>query len=169
MLSGHFGRSIRKERQARRLSQAGLASAARVSRSVLSGLERGGLRPVQTDVLDRIFAALGVSPYPAPPDALEERRCAREEQRRRLDARRIRHLRLAAELAGGAPGTKARIAEARRRVELWQANRTCSQTYIERWSALLALSPRELGRRMVSLGEWEDALYQNTPWTFAWS
>lgn len=169
MLSHHYGTLVRQERLACRLTQAQLASAARVSRTVLSGLERGGARPVQTDVLDRIFAALHVNPVPAQPDGLDERRRARVEQQRRLDAQRIRHLRLAAGIAGGAPGTRERIAEAKQRVGLWKANRTCSPLYIERWSALLALAPRELGRRMAGLGEWEDALFQNTPWTFAWS
>ena len=33
----------------------------------------------------------------------------------------------------------------------------------------LALPPRKLAQAMVSLGEWEDALFQNSPWSWAWN
>ena len=61
MLAVQFGDLIRKERLAKGLKQAELASAAGVSRTILSRLEQGKPRPVQTDVLDRILQALGVN------------------------------------------------------------------------------------------------------------
>ena len=33
----------------------------------------------------------------------------------------------------------------------------------------LRLPPRKLGKAMTSLGEWEDALLQNSPWSWAWN
>ena len=62
MLSAQFGDLIRKERLAKGLKQAELAHAARVSRTIVSGLEQGKARPVQTDVLDRILGALDLRP-----------------------------------------------------------------------------------------------------------
>ncbi|OGA03990.1 MAG: hypothetical protein A3H35_00975 [Betaproteobacteria bacterium RIFCSPLOWO2_02_FULL_62_17] len=173
MLSRHYGSLIRKERLARGLTQTAVASTARVSRTILSQLEQGKPHPVQTDVLDRIFQALGIDPTagdPGPGAAaiLEERRRARLEHQLKLERQRVRHLRLAAELTANPKKARQQIAAAKNRVGLWARNRTCSPLYIKRWTELLALSPGELARRMASLGEWEDALFQNTPWSSEW-
>ena len=61
------------------------------------------------------------------------------------------------------------MAKARNRVELWRSKKTCSPLYVKRWSEMLALPPGKLARRMASLGEWEDALFQNSPWSWAWT
>lgn len=174
MLSTYFGDLIRKERAAKGLTQTEIASRAKVSRSILSRLEQGSPRPVQTDVLDRIFQVLGIDPTGASSqgaaDALiVERQRARLEHRLQLDQQRIRHLRLAAKIAGDPKRAKRLIAGAKRVVELWARNKTCSPYYIRRWSSLLALPPRELAAKMAALGEWEDALFQNTPWSSAWT
>ena len=169
MLAAQFGGLIKKERLAKGLTQAELASAARVSRTILSRLEQGKPRPVQTDVLDRILQALDVKPQLAGDLIMEDRRRARLEQRAALERRRNRHLRLAVELASNRKSARNLIAQARSVVELWRRNKTCSPFYVKRWSSLLALSPGELARRMASLGEWEDALFQNTPWSWAWT
>ena len=76
---------------------------------------------------------------------------------------------LALRLAGDRAAARKLIARAREVVELWRLNKTCSPLYIKRWSALLALPPVELAKAMASLGEWENALFQNTPWSWAWS
>ena len=81
----------------------------------------------------------------------------------------MRPLRLAVELAQDGPAASAMVARARERVALWRANRSCSPYYIERWSSLLALPPRGIAREMSSLGEWENALFQNSPWSWAWT
>ena len=169
MLAVQLGGLIRKERLAKGLTQADLASAARVSRTVLSRLEQGKPRPVQTDVLDRILQALDVKPRLAADSTIENRQRARLEHQARLEQQRNRHLRLAVELANNPRHARDLIAKARSVAELWRRNRTCSPLYIKRWSALLALSPGELARQMASLGDWEDALFQNTPWSWAWT
>lgn len=169
MLAVQIGGLIRKERLAKGLKQAELASAARVSRTVLSRLEQGKPRPAQTDVLDRILQALGITPRFAADSIIEDRRRARLEHQAKLEQQRNRHLRLAVELANNPRHARDLIARARSVAELWRRNRTCSPFYIKRWSTLLALPPGELARQMASLGDWEDALFQNTPWSWAWT
>ena len=169
MLSAQFGALVRRGRLAKGLRQSELARAAGVSRTVVSRLEQGKRRPVQTDVLDRLFQALELDPRLEAASPGDERRRARAEHQARLERQRSRHLRLAVEIALDRRGAAGRIARAKRMVELWRRNRTCSPVYIKRWYALLALPPGELAQRMSALGEWEDALFQNTPWSFAWS
>jgi transcriptional regulator with XRE-family HTH domain len=169
MLAVQFGGLIKKGRMAKGLKQSELARAADVSRTVLSKLEQGKPRPVQTDVLDRILHALELAPQWVADSALEDRRRVRLEQQARIERQRSRHLRLAVDLASDAASARNLIAKARDRVELWRRNKTCSPLYIKRWSEMLALPPGKLARRMASLGEWEDALFQNSPWSWAWT
>ncbi|MDP2809525.1 MAG: XRE family transcriptional regulator [Rhodocyclaceae bacterium] len=169
MLAGQFGNLIKSQRRVKDVKQVELARRARVSRTVLSRLEQGEPRPVRTDVLDRIFEALEISPRLAMNVELDERRRARLEQQVALEQQRNRHLRLAIDLATRPDQAAERIAKARMVVELWRSKGTCSPLYVERWLALLALPAGELARCMGSLGEWEDALFQNTPWSWAWT
>ncbi|NDP41277.1 MAG: helix-turn-helix transcriptional regulator [Aromatoleum sp.] len=170
MLAEDFGTLVKEQRTLKRLKQADLARAANVSRTVLSRLEQGNARAVQTDVLDRLFAVLELSPRMvdrAAPD--HARKHARLEQHWKREVQRTRHFRLAIELAHDERAAVAMIAKARERVELWRNKGSCSPYYIERWSQLLALPPRTLAKEMALLGEWEDALFQNSPWSWAWN
>lgn len=169
MLAVEFGVLIRNGRTAKGLTQAELARIAKVSRTVLSRLEQGKPRPVQTDVLDRILHVLECTPQIATVSALDDRRRARMDHQARLDRQRSRHLRLAIDLASNPPGARRLIAKAKDRVALWRRNKTCSPFYIRRWSAMLALPPRQLARQMASLGEWEDAIFMNSPWSWVWT
>jgi transcriptional regulator with XRE-family HTH domain len=170
MLAAQFGNLVRAQRTVKGLTQADLARAAKVSRTILSRLERGSALVVQTDVLDRIFEVLEVSPKIVDRSAPDEaRQQARLEQQQKLEQQRSRHLRLVIKLADDAQAAARMIAKARERVELWRRKGTCSPYYIERWSRLLRLGPRKLAREMASLGEWEDAMFQNSPWSWAWS
>jgi transcriptional regulator with XRE-family HTH domain len=170
MLAAQFGNLVRAQRAVKGLTQADLARAAKVSRTILSRLERGSALVVQTDVLDRIFEVLEVSPKIVDRSAPDEaRQQARLEQQQKLEQQRSRHLRLVIKLADDAQVAARMIAKARERVELWRRKGTCSPYYIERWSRLLRLGPRKLAKEMASLGEWEDAMFQNSPWSWAWS
>ena len=170
MLAAQFGNLVRAQRTVKGLTQADLARAAKVSRTILSRLERGSALVVQTDVLDRIFEVLEVSPKIVDRSAPDEaRQQARLEQQQKLEQQRSRHLRLVIKLADDAQVAARMIAKARERVELWRRKGTCSPYYIERWSRLLRLGPRKLAKEMASLGEWEDAMFQNSPWSWAWS
>jgi DNA-binding Xre family transcriptional regulator len=166
MLAEQFGILIRDRRSQEELKQVDLARDANVSRTVLSRLEKGHTQAVQTDVLDRICRALGLNPMiveRSSPNAA--RKVARLELENRLAQRRIRHYQLAIQLATNNKTNGSMIESARRRVELWRTNETCSPYYIERWAQLLGLPPKELALAMSSLGEWEDALFQNSPWS----
>lgn len=170
MIAYQSGSLLKELRGRRGLSQAELAASAQVSRTVVSRLEQGKARAVQTDILDRIFRAVGVDlALVVAPGPGDERRIARLEQQRKLDENRCRHLRLALRLSAGDDTAIALVGRARATVDLWKRNRTCSPHYIERWSRLLELPPRRLAQDMAALGEWENALFQNSPWSRAWS
>lgn len=161
---------VRSRRHELNLSQQQLAKLAAVSRTTLSHVEQGKASHVQMDVLERILRALDLAPRLSAGSAPEHNRlAARMAHRERLHAQRERHLRLAVELAADPRAARGKIARAKEVVELWHRNRSCSPHYIKRWTQLLALPPSQLARRLASLGEWEDAMFQNTPWSWAWT
>jgi transcriptional regulator with XRE-family HTH domain len=168
MIAEQCGRLIRDARSRRGWKQEELASKAQVSRAVLSRLEQGKPKAVQSDTLDKLLAALEVRPQIGQSSGDVSRKIARLEQEITRRERKERHLRLAINLVTE-PAAAAKVAKARQRVQLWRRNRSCSPFYIDRWSRLLALPPRKLAQEMASLGEWEDALFQNSPWSWAWS
>ena len=170
MLAEQFGNLVKDQRIRKGLKQADLARSANVSRSVVSRLEQGKASAVQTDILDRLFKVLEMTPRVvnrASPD--DARKQARLEHEKKLERQRSRHLRLAIDLADDGRAVKGMIAKARERVELWRRKGSCSPYYIQRWSQLLDLPPRKMAKAMASLGDWEDALFHNTPWSWAWN
>lgn len=167
MLAQLAGEMVRGHRVAKGLSQAQLARNAGVSRTVLSRLEQGKARAVQTDILDRLFEALGVKPMVLSAAASDDRKRARMEQQHRLDQARSRHLRLALDLANDGRATVPLISKARERVDLWRQEQICSAYYIDRWARVLDLPPRGIAKEMASFGDWEDAMFQNSPWPWA--
>jgi len=169
MLAEQCGKLIKEARVRKGLKQEDLAKKAQVSRAVLSRLEQGKPKPVQSDTLDRLLAALEVSPQIGQSSAEVPRKMARLEQELRRRKQRERHLRLAIDLGDDESSAAAKVAKARQRVELWRSNQSCSPFYIDRWSQLLALPPRKMAREMSSLGEWEDAMFENSPWSWAWT
>ncbi len=169
MLAARFGELIKAHRVDRHLKQEELARLAGVSRTTLSRLEQGKAPHVQTDVIDRILDSLGIAPLIGVAQPAQERVLARLEQQARLLARRERHMRLMLELASDPSAAAEKIARARDMVALWRQNRTCSAFYIDRWQALLALPVAGMAQAMLALGEWEDALLQNSPWSWAWN
>lgn len=169
MLAQQYGKLIKEARLRKGLKQQDLAEKAQVSRAVLSRLEQGKSKPVQSDTLDRLLAALDVRPQIDPSSGEALRNLARLEQEIKRLERKERHLRLALRLAEDESAAAALVARARQRVDLWRRNRSCSPFYIDRWSRVLALPPREIAKEMSSLGEWEDAMLQNSPWSRAWT
>lgn len=170
MLAEQYGKIIREKRSLAGLKQEELAARAKVSRAVVSELERGKRKAVQTDTVERLFAVLGVQPQVLQqPDRDSPRKLARLQQELKLGEQRERHLRLAFALSEDEQAAAQKVAKARERVELWRQKKSCSQFYIDRWSQLLALPPRQLAREMHHLGDWEAALFQNSPWPQAWT
>ena len=169
MLAEQYGKLIKAARARKGLKQEDVANKAQVSRAVLSRLEQGKAQAVQSDTLDRVLAALGVSPQISESSGDLPRKMARLEQELRRREQKERHLRLAISLGDDESGAIAKVAKARQRVELWRSNQSCSPFYVDRWSQLLALPPRKMAKEMSSLGEWEDAMFQNSPWSWAWT
>lgn len=168
MLAEQYGKLIKEARVQKGLKQEDLANKARVSRAVLSRIEQGKPKAVQSDTLDRLLAALELSPQVGQSSHdFPRKKMARLEQELRRREQRERHLRLAISLGDDDSSAAAKVAKARQRVELWRSNQSCSQFYIDRWSQLLALPPRKMAKEMSSLGDWEDAMFQNSPWSWA--
>lgn len=89
-----------------------------------------------------------------------------EEEVKRLK-RRERHLRLAVRIATDEAAAADLAAKARQRVDLWRRNELCSSQYIEGWSEVLASPRQEIAKKMISFGDREDAMFQNSP--FPWT
>ncbi len=168
MLSRDLGRELKARRSELGIAQERLCREAKVSRAVLSRLESQRGEPVQTDVVDRLLGALGAKVTIRLEDAAGP---SEERLRHRLRQAELRerHLRLALDLAGDPSLGRALVARARDRVDLWERNRTCSPDYVRRWRKTLSGAPGEVARAMASFGEWENAMFQNTPWSFAWT
>ena len=162
---------IKSRRIALGLSQVMLAQRASVSRTTLSRLESGAEASTQIDVIERILGALALSPrveWTTPvPDA--EKRMARLHEQIRMQEIHEKHWRLALDLATRPREMKSQVKAARTQVALWEKNRTCSPRYIRRWSEILSLPLPEMARAMTELGNWTNAMFQNSPWSGAWS
>jgi PHD/YefM family antitoxin component YafN of YafNO toxin-antitoxin module len=102
-------------------------------------------------------------------DAQEARRSARRLARAQQDLverdRLIKHQQLAIDLlTQPASERSALIRRARAVVDQWRARGLCSVDYIDRWSRLLALPPRELAQALAGDADgWGTALRQNSP------
>lgn len=174
MLTKEIAPTLKSRRLALGLSQAELALRAGVSRTTLSRLEHGVDAPVQTDVLERVLHALDLHPNLSllgepPRGADDARRRARLEEQLRRAALREKHLRLALDLTTRGAEMKTAISAARAQVALWEHNRTCSPFYIRRWDAILRLPVKQMAAEIAALGEWSDAMFQNSPWSGTWS
>jgi len=163
-------RSLRAARREAGLTQAGLAARSGTSRVTIARLEAGSARDVRVGTVAALGEALGleIAAVPARGRPAVETLLARERERaRRLDLRR-RHAVLAARLATSArPEASALVAEARRVVDRWEREGLCSHHYVTRWRGMLAGPARRIAQALLEPGDWGDALFQNTPWTFA--
>lgn len=167
MISLLFGQQIKALHEADNLSQIALCERARVSRAVLSKMENG-IGPVQTDVLDRLVVALGAQVTVTIGESVTDasRVEARLRQRLREAALREFHLRLAVRLSLVPEGAGSMIKRAKQQVALWAERKTCSADYVDRWNAALSGTPQDVAAAMSALGEWENAMFQNSPWMF---
>lgn len=170
MISSHFGRQVRQRRAALGLGQEALCAKAGVSRTVLSRLESERGAPVQTDVLERLAAGLDTKVIVSLGDHGGERVEARLRHRLHQAELRERHLRLALDLSARPREAGPTVRRALQQVDLWERRKACSPRYIEGWRAALShRDPRSVALAMTSFGEWEDAMFQNSPWSFLWS
>lgn len=170
MISKQFGRQIKQRRTALGLAQEALCEKAEVSRTVLSRLENERGIPVQSDVLDRLTASLNTRVIVSLSDVQVERANVRLQHRLRLAELRERHLRLALDLCAQPGGARSRVERAMRQVDLWEQTQSCSPRYIEEWRKTLSMpSAQDVAVAMTAFGDWEDAMFQNSPWSFLWT
>lgn len=163
-------RRLRQARLARGLTQAALADRSGASRVTIARFEAGSGGDVRLGTLAALCRALDLELEAAPRDAaaLLETRLARAGERARRLERRLAHARLAARLLA-VPRRQglALIGRARAVVDRWEREKLCSRHYVVRWRRLLGGSPAQVAERLLDPGEWRDALFQNTPWSFA--
>jgi transcriptional regulator with XRE-family HTH domain len=165
-----LGAQLRERRRQRALSQAALAERSGVSRVTIARLERGSARDARVGTVSRLCRALELELRAEPAGArpAPESLLARERETARRLSLRLAHAALGVRLlSAGRPQAAALVARARSVVDRWERDRLCSRHYIARWRARLA-GPRErVARSLVEPGEWTDALFQNSPWSFA--
>ena len=70
-------------------------------------------------------------------------------------------------LAAPRPEAAALVKRARSLVERWERDRLCSHHYVWRWRGMLEGPIEHVAQSLLDAGEWTDALFQNSPWTFA--
>ena len=162
------GAELRERRRLAGLSQNAVASAAGVGRSTLIHLEQGKKSVSLSSVLaiaEAVGAKVGVHDDGA---ELGERRRLRLDEALKLARRREAHLSLALDLALGRPSAIRALSDARRMVDLWKRDRTCSSFYIDGWSKVLKDSSEQVARRIRDIdANWLDAMLQNTPFSGA--
>ena len=161
---------LRSTRRERGLTQAELAALSGTSRVTIARLEVGSARDVRVGTIMGICAVLGLEMSATPVgDRLGlQTLVARERERSRRMDLRLRHVRLAARLLS-APGREATalVARARGVVDRWEREELCSSHYVSRWRGMLDGPRGHVARALLEPGEWQDALFQNTPWAFA--
>jgi transcriptional regulator with XRE-family HTH domain len=160
---------LRQARRARALSQAALAEKSGTSRVTVARLEGGAPQDVRLGTVESLCEALGLELATLPVGALAsfETRLARATVREQQLERRLAHARLAARLlASRSDRANALVRRARAVVDRWERDGLCSEHYISRWRALLSGPIRRVAAGLLDPGDWHDALFQNTPWSF---
>jgi transcriptional regulator with XRE-family HTH domain len=163
-----LGADLRERRKGAGLSQLEAAAAAGIGRSTLIHLEQGGRNVNLSSVLavaDVVGAVVGVQEESG--EQIERRRLRADEQMQ-LGRRRESHLALALDLALRRRNALEALEDARRMVELWKRNRTCSSFYIDAWSKILKGDAERVAKRIRDIDpQWLDAMLQNTPFSRA--
>ena len=161
---------IRAARRRKALSQAALAARSGVGRVTIARLEAGSAQDVRAGTIARLCEALELelAAVPAGGQAALEALLARERDRALRLERRVGHAALACRLlVARRPQARALLARARAVVDRWERERLCSRHYVSRWRRILAGPVERVAQSLLEPGEWGDALFQNTPWTFA--
>ncbi len=141
-------------------------SASHAKQSFGTVLARAALEPVGIERHGTLVAAVVPPGWLARADALDDRRVAREQQRRVELNRLLAHQRIGIELLSQPARRRALLAAAMREVRRWDDQALCSADYIERWRAWLALPVAELVPLMCSDAKgWGAAMRQNSPLT----
>jgi len=154
------------------MTQAQLSARSGTSRVTIARFEAGSGGDIRVGTLAGLCQALDLELIVAPREtaatAALETRLARERDRSRRETRRYRHARLAARLLSlPASDGRALVEQARRVVDRWETDGLCSRHYVIRWRRMLRGSTAQVAARLIEPGDWRDALFQNSPWSFA--
>jgi len=165
-----LSKQLRAARRRLGLTQSVLAERSGVGRVTIARLEGGSSQDLRAGTLARLCGALGLemAALPAGSQLQLERLLARETDRTRRTERRLSHAALAARLLA-APRSDAEglVAQARSVVDRWEREDLCSRHYVSRWRKLLAGPVERVAQALLGSTDWTDALFQNTPWSFA--
>ena len=161
-----IGQAIQDARKGSGRPQTQVAMKIGVSRSTLDHIEKFDGK-LDVGLLKVMAAArevgLHLAIYQESPQ-LMERRLERERAISRTAQVRESHMRLATLLAFEDGEALERLEKARRMVDLWRANNTCSRRYIDGWSEIVCSSPKDAARKIANIEKsWRDAMFQNTP------
>lgn len=161
---------LRVARRRKGLTQSDLAAQSGVSRVTIARLEGASQQELRIGTISRLCGALGLELTAVSRDessSLEVLLVRERERGHRIDLRR-RHAALAARLLQ-IPRREADglVRKARGVVDHWEREQICSRHYVSRWRALLKGSRERVSRSLSDPGSWADALFQNSPWSFA--
>jgi hypothetical protein len=129
-------------------------------------LERAAVSPVGIERHGKLIAAMVPAGWINQVDPLDERRRAREEQKRVEQNRLVAHQKVAIDLLSRPERRRQLMAAARSELRKWSEKKLCSDDYIERWAEWLSLPTADLAERMSSDAEgWGNAMRQNSPFS----
>ncbi|WP_176079491.1 hypothetical protein [Paraburkholderia tropica] len=97
-----------------------------------------------------------------PPDLLQARRIARQQQEERDCGRLFAHARIASNLRAGRDVDEI-IAAANNQIELWRRHRLCSHDYIDEWRNVIASGPQRIADVLEERSAYGIRMRQNTP------
>jgi transcriptional regulator with XRE-family HTH domain len=161
---------VREARHTLGITQAQLAQRSGTSRITIARLESASAHGARLGTVAAVCEALGLEVALVTRGSAETSQTILERERarsRHLDLRR-RHAALAAHLLSlPEPEARELISRARKVVDQWERDRTCSHHYISRWRALLGGGVEAAARALLESGGWADALFLNSPWSFA--
>lgn len=127
-------------------------------------LARAAIAPVAIEKHGKVVAAMVPPGWLERSYQLDDRRLAREEQKKVEQNRLMAHQRTGIALLSGARQKNELLKAARQEVRRWQERQLCSQDYIDRWNEWLLLPAPELVERMCSDAQgWGNAMRQNSP------
>jgi len=139
--------------------------ASRVKQNFGEVLALAQQRPVGVERHRKLVAAIVSPQWLAQHEPHDERRRARAAQEQIELLRLMRHQQAGIQLLCASPAQqRSRIQAASREVDRWEAQQLCSQDYVRRWRAWLALPVPKLVQCMCSDAEgWGRAMRQNSP------
>ncbi|MEO5672047.1 MAG: hypothetical protein ABIR26_15255 [Ramlibacter sp.] len=141
--------------------------ASRVKQNFGEVLALAQRQPVGVERHRKLVAAIVSPEWLARQQPHDERRSARAAQEQVELARLMRHQQAGIELLCASPARqRSRIQAASKEVDRWEARQLCSDDYIRRWRAWLALPVARLVQSMCGDAEgWGRAMRQNSPFS----